>query len=143
MQTIAATVSMQILCSWCLEFFSTDNKTCDVANILPVDCLILQHKELSSVQMNKATQEPAIQFACTEAVAQRCSVKKVLLEISQSSQENIKNFKRGSTLLKKRLWHRCFSVNFAKFRRTPFFTEHLRWLLLHVNLHKCHDNILM
>ena len=25
---------------------------------------------------------------------------------------------------------RCFSVNFAKFSRTPFFIEHLRWLLL-------------
>ena len=25
-----------------------------------------------------------------------------------------------ATLLKKRLWHRCFSVNFAKFLRTPF-----------------------
>ena len=28
------------------------------------------------------------------------------------------------------LWHRCFPVNFGKFLRTPFFTEHLRWLLL-------------
>ena len=28
------------------------------------------------------------------------------------------------------LWHRCFPVNFAKFLRTPFFTEHLRWQLL-------------
>ena len=35
-----------------------------------------------------------------------------------------------ATLLKKRLWHRCFSVNFAKFLKTPFLTEHLRWLLL-------------
>ena len=26
---------------------------------------------------------------------------------------------------------RCFPVNFAKFLRTHFFTEHLRWLLLH------------
>ena len=25
---------------------------------------------------------------------------------------------------------RCFPVNFAKFSRTPFFIEHLRWLLL-------------
>ena len=25
-----------------------------------------------------------------------------------------------ATLLKKRLWHRCFPVNFAKFLRTPF-----------------------
>ena len=32
-----------------------------------------------------------------------------------------------------RLWHRCYSVNFAKFLRTPFFIEHLRWLLLPVD----------
>ena len=25
-----------------------------------------------------------------------------------------------------RLWHKCFPVNFAKFLRTPFFSEHLR-----------------
>ena len=35
--------------------------------------------------------------------------------------------------IKKRLWHRCFPVNFAKFLRTPFLTEQLRWLLLHKN----------
>ena len=35
-----------------------------------------------------------------------------------------------ATLLKKRLWHRCFAVNFAELLRTPFLTEHLRWLLL-------------
>ena len=29
-------------------------------------------------------------------------------------------------LLKKRLWHRCFPANFAKFLRTCLFTEHLR-----------------
>ena len=27
---------------------------------------------------------------------------------------------RSATLLKKKLWHRCFPVNFAKFLRTPF-----------------------
>ena len=32
--------------------------------------------------------------------------------------------------IKKRLWHRCFPVNFVKFLRTPFFIEHLWWLLL-------------
>ena len=37
---------------------------------------------------------------------------------------------RPATLFKKRLWHRCFPVSFAKFLRTPFLTEHLRWLLL-------------
>ena len=33
---------------------------------------------------------------------------------------------RPSTLLKKRLWHRCFPLNFAKFLRAPFLKEHLR-----------------
>ena len=33
-------------------------------------------------------------------------------------------------LLKKRLWHRCFPVIFAKFLRTPFSIEHLWRLLL-------------
>ena len=27
---------------------------------------------------------------------------------------------RSATLLKKRLWHTCFPVNFVKFLRTPF-----------------------
>ena len=36
---------------------------------------------------------------------QRCSMKKRL---------------RPATLLKKRLWHRCLAVNFAKFLTTPF-----------------------
>ena len=39
-------------------------------------------------------------------------------------------FLRTETLLKKRLWHRCFPSNFAEFIRTPSPTEHFRWLLL-------------
>ena len=41
---------------------------------------------------------------------------------------------RPANLLKKRLWHRCFSVNIAKFLRTPFLTEHLRWLFCKIFL---------
>ena len=37
---------------------------------------------------------------------------------------------RPATLLKKRLWHRCFPVSFTKFLRTPFISEHPQWLLL-------------
>ena len=65
-----------------------------------------------------------------------CS-KKWFLEVSQNSQvENCARvsffffIKRPATLLKKRLWHRWFPVNFGKFLRTPFFTEHPRWLFL-------------
>ena len=35
-----------------------------------------------------------------------------------------------ATLLKKRLWERCFLVDFAKCLRKPIFIEHLWWLLL-------------
>ena len=68
-----------------------------------------------------------------EADVQRCSVKKVFLKILQNSQENIRArifILINTVLLKKRLWHRCFLVNFAKILRTAFFREYLRWLLL-------------
>ena len=76
----------------------------------------------------------------TEAVVQRCSLKKVFLEISQNSQENtctricflIKETLLKQTLLKRRLRHRCFPVNLVKFLRTAFFIERLWWLLLKV-----------
>ena len=45
---------------------------------------------------------------------------------------------RPSTLLTKRLWHRRFPVNFAKFLRTFFLTEHLRRLLLNEQRHDKH-----
>ena len=39
-----------------------------------------------------------------------------------------KHLCQSLTLLKKTLWHRCFPVNFARFLKTPCFTEHIRWL---------------
>ena len=56
----------------------------------------------------------------SEAVVQRCSVKKVLLKISQNLQENA--CARVAFLIKfSRLWHRCFLVNFAKVFKSTFF----------------------
>ena len=64
-------------------------------------------------------------------------MKNGFLVISQNSQENncarvsilIKLKAQAATLLKKRLWHTYFPVNFEKFLRTPiwntFFTEQL------------------
>ena len=48
---------------------------------------------------------------------------------------------RSATLLKKRLWHRYFPVNFAKFLKTPFFTEHLWLLLLYLRQINRHQDI--
>ena len=65
-------------------------------------------------------------------------MKKVFIVILENSKENVcarvsfliklqASGLRPETLLKKRLWHRCFSVNFAKFLKTSFLlTEHLR-----------------
>ena len=39
---------------------------------------------------------------------------------------------QACNFIKKRLQHRCFPVKLAKFLRTPFFKEHLRWLLLYI-----------
>ena len=65
----------------------------------------------------------------TEAVVHTCSLKKVFLEISQNSHENTCAGLWPATLFKKRLCHRCFPVNFAKFLKTRFLTEHVWWLL--------------
>ena len=80
-------------------------------------------------------------FLIAETVVRRCSIRKAPLEISQNLQENTcvrESFLiklqasgvRPATLIRKTLWYRCFPVNFAKFLRTPFFKEHLWWLLL-------------
>ena len=73
-------------------------------------------------------------FSC-RSNHQMCSIKKVFLKILQNSQENacarvlffIKLHASTCNFIKKEaLLHRYFLVNFTKFLRTPFFTEHLR-----------------
>ena len=48
----------------------------------------------------------------------------MFLEISQNPQENtwLQN-SQPATLSTKRLWNRCFRVNFEKFLRTPYFLQ--------------------
>ena len=69
-------------------------------------------------------------MAFSEAVTQRCSVKKVFLEISQSSQEN--TYARSPFLIRVPFCSlaQLFSCEFYEISRTTFFAEHLRWLLL-------------
>ena len=94
-----------------------------------------------TLQKNFPNAEFSSDLHVPDAVTQKCSVRKMFLEISQNSKENtcaivsflIKLQASGlkpATLLKKRLWHRSFPAKFAKFLRTPFLAEHLEWLLL-------------
>ena len=39
---------------------------------------------------------------------------------------------KPAILLKRRLWHKCFPMNFPKFIRSSFSKKHLLWLLLHI-----------
>ena len=64
----------------------------------------------------------------TEAAIRGVLCKKVLLEISQNSRE--KPVPESLFLIKKRLWHRYFPVNFVKFLRTPFLHNTSGRLLL-------------
>ena len=73
-----------------------------------------------------------------------CSVKKVLLEISQNSQEKtcarvsfLIKLQASGNFIKKETLARVFSCEFCEIYQTTFLTEHLRWLLLafRVNLH--------
>ena len=74
----------------------------------------------------------------TEAFIQRSSVKKVLKNfekftgkyLCQSLFFNKVAELRPATSLKRRLWNRCFPVNFVKTLRILFFTEHRWWLFL-------------
>ena len=60
--------------------------------------------------------------------------KSVFLKVPQNSQKStcarvsflIKFKVSPATLLQKELWHRCFSVNFAKFWRTPILQNNYR-----------------
>ena len=61
----------------------------------------------------------------------------MLLKIYENSQENtctrvsfLIKLQRPATLSKKRLWHRCFPVNFGKFLRTSNLQNTSRRLLL-------------
>ena len=74
-----------------------------------------------------------------EAVIQRCSVKRCSQKFRKIQRKttvpeclffNKVAGLRLATILKKRLLHKCLPVNFAKFLRTLFMTEHLWWLLL-------------
>ena len=51
------------------------------------------------------------------------------------------NKKSSSFLLKKRLWHRCFPVNFAKFLRTPISKNICERLLLQLPCKTLHFRI--
>ena len=86
---------------------------------------------------------PTVSLSCrSRSSHRRCSVKKGILRnfakftgkhMCQSLFFNKVAGLSTATLLKKRLWHWCFPVNFAKFLRTPFPQNASGRLLLQEN----------
>ena len=90
---------------------------------------------LSETPVPEAYLEPC-QQSHSETVAQRCSVRKVFLEISQNSQLkqtiSLQIFKRlwAYNFIKKETLTQVFSCEFFEISMNTFLTEQLWWLLL-------------
>ena len=95
------------------------------------DCLYacMQHFACLTISYHKLSGECQLLADIFRSSHRRCSVKKgVLRNFSKFTGKHLCqslfcNKVAGLTLQlykKKRLWHRCFPVNFAKFLRTPF-----------------------
>ena len=75
--------------------------------------------------------ESEVTFSMFQKQSPRGVLKKgVIRNFTKFTGTHLSKSLRPATLLKKRLWHKCFPVNLVKFLRTPFLAERLRWLLL-------------
>ena len=77
----------------------------------------------------------------SEVVAQRSSVRKVFLEISQNSQENT-CVRVSFLIMLQAIGLHVFSCEFFEISQNIFLTEHLPWLLLdftkkYTSIHDC------
>ena len=75
---------------------------------------VLKRLEASAVAVKKVTKVKDVKVRVIEAVAQRCSIKKVFLEICTAY-----------NYMKKRLWAQVFSCEFCEIFKNNFFTKHL------------------
>ena len=86
-----------------------------------------------------------IELQPREALTKRYSVKRVLKGFAKFTRKllcqslffNKVARPQCATLLKLRLWHRCFHVNFAKSLRTPLYIDNLWWLDLSLGRSYC------
>ena len=75
--------------------------------------------------------------ANTRSSHRRCSIREgILRNFTGKHLCQSLFFNKVAALLIKRLWHRCFPVNFAKFLRTPFLQNTSGQLLLKYNRDK-------
>ena len=82
----------------------------------------MQTIRLAILLIRDSTTGAGTELLLSEVANKGVPWKKMFVETSQNSQENTcAKVSFPINCIKKRLWHRCFLVNFAKFLRTPFF----------------------
>ena len=106
-----------------------------LANLWIFSCFCTQYLYIRKSEFNcifYAVSLIAVSMQCRSSRTEEFCKKCALRNVAKFKGKRLCQSLFRATLLRRRVWHRCFSVNFAKFLRTPFLTEHLRWMLLAV-----------
>ena len=112
------------------------NQSIELKNYRPASVLSVLLKIYDSVVLEKVIKiigEKSIYRQYQSGNCKNHSTAKLITKLRDYIKQAAKN-KQPATSLKKKLWQRCFPVNFAKFLRTLFLREHLwRLFLNHAN----------
>ena len=93
---------------------------------------ILLHKKTRLLKLDWVSRSSCQDVLYKKGV-RRNFIKSRKTSVPESLFNEVADLRPATLLKKKRLKHRCFPVNFAKFLRTPFLTEQLQWLLLNIS----------
>ena len=119
--------------------------------ILPQPLPTIRHKRVANFMKRSKNLELNVKIEIGRVILFRIFISREVLESPTRfsildarlcKKDVLRNFAkfRPANLLKKRLWHEDFPVNFEKFLGTPFFIEHLLWLLLFLSRSGSHIN---
>ena len=103
-------------------------------NLSQILCNVNKNSDLTRFNMNRLSNMNLFNLTRLNMKLNVAYVSLKYMKIPSTISDKI--LPQPATLLKKRLWHKCFPVNFVKLLRTPFLTEHLWWLLLYLYISK-------
>ena len=121
-----------------LSMIKTFNKISHFFSIIEIRSLICKKQTIKS-KMHKMAAFNKKKYLLVSTLSTSLSILLLLLKLNLVNLYKTVNQKYSTcawglepaTLLKKRLWHRCFPVNFVKFLRTPFLKSTSGRLLLY------------
>ena len=118
------------LANFCISYLQMCQFTTTYSVIyhLISDLLLISVSTTCPYNLKKQSPEGVLQIRCSQtSVPNTCSRVSYLIKLQAWP----------ATLLKKRLWNKCFSVNFAIILRIPFFVGRHWWLLFYFVMGVC------